>query len=433
MSTRSRTINRWWYVATGFLAMLVGINTVSALFNVLGGPMTQELGWERSVLSNGLSLQAAVNGISIVVLGFLIDRYGPRKPTIPMVVLFGGGLMAISAVPSSQTAFYALCVVVGAGAGAVNPVAHSAVITAWFQDRRGFALGILMAGLGSCGVLMPYLANFVLGFAGWRGAFLIIGALAAVIPLLIYAFVTRMPAQHDAERRAARARGKVPGQSLWTVALGSRQFWQLAVSAAVVSGAAFGLMSQTIGLVTDHGLSRDVALAVLSTASLSSIGARLLVGYLLDRFPATITASVIFAICGCGAFLMVTSAETGILFLGAALLGLGLGAEGDILAYMVSRYFPQHSYGRVLGFLYFVYAQGAALGTFGLGQAFRTTGSYAASLPFIIGGIVLAILCVVFLGRYRYSLDHHLIDPTAAKSTDEATPTTAGASSARRD
>lgn len=148
MSTAStRHLNRWWYVVTGFMTLLFGTTAVNVLFNILGKPMTQEFGWERSVISNGLSIETVLVGISIVILGFLIDRYGPKIPSVPMSLAFGIGLMLMSVLPNNQLAFYLLCVVIGAGgAGAVNPVAHSTVVSAWFQDRRGMALGILMAG-----------------------------------------------------------------------------------------------------------------------------------------------------------------------------------------------------------------------------------------------------------------------------------------------
>lgn len=405
----TRHLNRWWYVVTGFLTLLFGTTAVNVLFNILGKPMTAEFGWERSVISNGLSIETVLVGISIVILGFLIDRYGPKIPSVPMSLAFGIGLMLMAALPNNQLVFYLLCVVIGAGAGAVNPVAHSTVVSAWFQDRRGMALGILMAGLGSCGVLMPYLANWMLGIGGWRLAFLVIGALCTVIPAAVYAFVTRMPAEHEAERKAARLEGRMAGESLLTVARKYRQFWLLSVAIFLVSSATFGLMSQVVPMTTDKGISQGTAVSILSVLSLASIGARLLVGYLLDRFYAPAIGSIIFALCGVGVFVMITSSQTGLLFVGAALIGLGLGSEGDLAAYMVSRYFPKHSYGRVLGFIYFLYAQGSAFGIFLLGQVYSATGSYSAGALPIITLVGIAIACLLMMGSYRFTLDHREI------------------------
>ncbi|MGW9552134.1 MFS transporter [Citricoccus zhacaiensis] len=415
VQARTGHLNRWWYVVTGFLTLLFGTSTVNVLFNVLGAPMTEEFGWERSVMTNGLSLETVLVGISIVALGFLIDRYGPRIPSVPMAMAFGIGLMLMAALPNNQFMFYLLCAVIGAGAGAVNPVAHSTVVSAWFKDRRGLALGILMAGLGACGVLMPYLANWVLAWGGWRMTFLVIGALCTVIPAGVYAFITRMPADHEAERQAARKQGKTAGESLWTIARKYRQFWLLSVAIFLVSSATFGLMAQVVPMTTDKGIDQVTAVGILSVLSLSSLCARLLVGFLLDRFYAPVIGTIIFALCAVGVYFMITSSSTGILFLASVLIGLGLGAEGDVAAYMCSRYFPKHSYGRVLGFIYFLYAQGSAFGIFLLGQIQGATGSYQSGALPIILLVAVAIVCLLFMGPYRFTLDHQAADASGAE------------------
>lgn len=406
VSGRGSNINRWWYVATGFLTLLFGTTMVSVLFNVLEAPMTDELGWDRSVITNGLSLETVMVGISIVVLGFLIDRFGPRIPSVIMSLAFGGGLMLMAFVPNSVFMFYVLCAVIGAGAGAVNPVAHSTVVSAWFSDRRGLALGILMAGLGACGVVVPYIANWILEWGGWRTTFFVLGAIATVIPVCVYGLVTRMPAQHDAERKAAREQGRTAGESLLTIARKYRQFWLLSIAIFLVSSATFGLMGQVIPMTTDKGIDQGVAVSVLAVLNLTSVLARLFVGYLLDRVYAPLLSIMIFALCGVGVYFLIDSNTVGLIFIGAALVGLGLGAEGDVAAYMVSRYFPQHSYGRVLGFIYFLYAQGSAFGIFVLGQIYGVMGSYQAGMLPIIGMVVVAIICLLFMGPYRYTLTH---------------------------
>jgi MFS family permease len=414
----SRSVNRWWYAVTGFVTLLFGSSTVNVLFNIVGKPMAADFGWERSVVTNGLSVETVFVGFSIVFLGLLIDRFGPSKPALPMVLLFGGGLMAMAALPNNQAVFYLLCIVIGAGAGALNPVAHATVVSAWFRDSRGLALGVLMAGMGACGVLMPYLANWIVGAAGWRTTFFVVGALCTVIPFCVYAFVTRMPAQHDEERLQARAAGRVAGESLGSIARRYRQFWLLCLSIFLVSSATFGLMSQIVPMTTDKGVSQETAVFVLSILSLSSIAARLLVGYCLDRFFAPVIGAIIFAFCGVGVGLLISSAAVPVLLLGAVLVGVALGAEGDVAAYMTSRYFPKHSYGRVLGCVYFLYAMGSAFGIFLLGQVFSATGSYTAGIAPIVGMVAVSIVCLLLMGKYRFSLDHNEIGDTTVSSAE---------------
>ncbi|MBD0860292.1 MFS transporter [Gordonia sp. zg691] len=413
-------LNRWWFAVSGFLTLLFGSSTVNVLFNVLGKPMSEEFGWNRSVITNGFSVETVFVGVSIVVLGILVDRYGPRIPSVPMTLGFGAGLMLMAALPNSQVAFYALCVLIGACAGALNPVAHASVVSAWFADRRGLALGLLMAGMGACGVMMPYFANWVLGLAGWRGAFLVIGALCTVIPTAVYLFVTRMPAAYDAERARARAAGEAAGESLRSIARRYRQFWLLAAAIFLVSTATFGLMSQVVPMTTDKGVDQGLAVAILSVLSLSSVVARLVAGYLLDRVFAPVIGIVIFALCAVGVVLLISSTSAVVLFVGAVLVGLALGAEGDLAAYMTSRYFPKHSYGRVLGFVYFLFAMGSAFGVLLLGQVYGLTGSYTAGVVPIVAMVVVAIVCLMAMGPYRYSLDHQRIGEGDGSMSDSS-------------
>lgn len=89
----TRQFSRWWFPPiTGFLTLLFGSSTVNVLFNVLGTEIADDFGWNRSVITNGFSVETILTGISIVVLGVLVDRYGPRIPAIPMTMGgFGAG------------------------------------------------------------------------------------------------------------------------------------------------------------------------------------------------------------------------------------------------------------------------------------------------------------------------------------------------------
>ncbi|SLK10575.1 hypothetical protein [Arthrobacter sp. P2b] len=80
------------------------------------------------------------------------------------------------------------------------------------------------------------------------------------------------------------------------------QFWLLSIAILLVSSSAFGLLSQVVAMSTDKGIDQATAVTILSTLSLSSIGARLLVGYFLDRLYAPAVGIVIFALLGWALF-----------------------------------------------------------------------------------------------------------------------------------
>jgi MFS family permease len=401
---RTRVINRWWYVAAGFIALLVGVNTMNILFNVLTPSLTAEFGWDRLQISSGLSIFTVFDGLSLLALGFLLDKYGIRKVATPMVAVFGLGIVALSFLPGSLAVLYILCAVIGCGAGAATATVYSVVVTAWFGNSRGLALGILNVGLGLCGTLMPFVIGGLLGVLGWRGVFVAIGVLCAALPVLVYLFVIRMPADWEAERAAANAQGRMAGVPLRTI-IRTRHFWLICVAIFLVSAATFGILSQVVAITTDRGVDTAIALSVLSTVSLSSIGSRFVVGFLLDRIWAPLLTAIIFVLCGVGVAVLTMSTAVPLLFLGAVLVGLGLGAEGDIAAYIVSRYVPKHSYARVFGIVMFLYAQGGAVGIFILSFSFTNFGSYDPAVWLIVAMVLASAAAVLALGRYKFRVD----------------------------
>lgn len=410
-----RTKNPWQFVLVGFVTFLFGTSTTNALFNVLVEPATAELGWDRAVFSNGLTIVTVLTGFSILVSGFLIDRFGPKWPSIPLALMFGLGFVGMSTSNGSEGLFYLFCVITGIGAAAVNPIAHSTVIAAWFTARRGFALGIVMTGMGACSVMMPYLSSAILESNGWRAAFLSVGLLCAAIPTIGYAFFTKMPAGYEAEHAKQRVHKTAKGPGLIRLLATSPQLWLLSFSIFLVSAATYGMMSQIVPIATDKGVDHGTAVSILAITGLSSMVSRFCVGYLLDRVHAPFAAVGIFLLAGFGVYLLVFSNSVSMLFIGAILIGLGLGAEGDLGAYMCSRYFPKLSYGRVMGFVYFAFGQGGAFGIFLLGTVFAMTGSYESAAWVILGLVVVSVLLMFFMGAYKYSVDYEEIGSDESK------------------
>ncbi|MBD1600550.1 MFS transporter [Pseudomonas typographi] len=402
-------INKWWYVVSCFVALMVGVNTVNILFNVLGSALTAGFGWSRLELVSGLTLFTVVDGISVLLIGFLVSRYGIRKVAIPAAAMFGLGIGLIGLSPNDLRFFYACCAISGVGAGAVGPSVYSVVVGAWFDDKRGLALGIINVGLGLCGTLMPFLINGLFGAYGWRWTFAVVGLLCGLIPVVAYGAVLRMPRAWDTARVTARSSGKGIGEPLGAL-LKQRSLWLISISILLVSAATYGMLSQIVAICTDHHIARVTALSILSTASISSIASRLVVGYLLDRLFAPFLACSIFLLCAAGVVVLTQTAQVPVLYGGAVLLGLGLGAEGDIAAYIISRYIDKNSYAKALGIVIFLFAQGGALGVGLLSYTYSITSSYTVAGALIFVLTVLSAFSLLFLGPYRY-------DVTGAKVT----------------
>jgi MFS family permease len=125
-------------------------------------------------------------------------------------------------------------------------------------------------------------------------------------------------------------------------------------------------------------------------------------GYLLDRFFAPKVAAVFFGGAAVGICLLWIGSTAAILFTGALFVGLGLGSELDLIAYLISRYFGLRAFGRVYSSAFAAFALAAALGPLIMGAGFDLTGSYRAPLIAFLAATVIGAVLMTRLGPYKY-------------------------------
>ncbi|SDZ47682.1 MFS transporter [Herbiconiux ginsengi] len=419
-ATVRRSPNRWWFVITAMLALILGAGTLNVLFNVAAVPMIEEFGWTLADFTNGASFATVAAGISALAVGILVSRFGPRIPTVPISLAFGGAVVLLGTANQSVGYWYFLCILLGAVAGASTPVAHVTVVTAWFSDRRGVALGLLAVGSALGTILMPPIATAIEAGYGWRGVYIAVGVLCVIIPPAVYAFVTRLPAGTTMQQSAGT--DAAASSSIRLVAR-RRQFWLLLGGILLVSTALFGLLSQVFPISASHGYAPETAALLLSSLAVSSLVVHGIVGFLLDRLYAPGIAVVLFVLGGVGTVLLFTSTTLPMSFLGAILVGVAFGAEGDVASYIVGRFFPLGAYARVVGLVFFMLTIGGAIGIFLIGQLYVATGGYTVPMVVLVSLVGAGILCFLGFGRYTFSLDG---SPVTRLNTLGKTPSEVG-------
>ncbi|HZQ54560.1 MAG TPA: hypothetical protein VFB14_20330 [Bryobacteraceae bacterium] len=121
------------------------------------------------------------------------------------------------------------------------------------------------------------------------------------------------------------------------------------MSFILVSASVQACFTQMAAIVTDRG--NPVRTDALASSLLGSglLIARAGSGYLLDRFFARHVAALIFASAALGIGLLRMGNSQELAFAAAFLIGIALGAEGDIIPYLTSRYFGLRSFGKICG------------------------------------------------------------------------------------
>ena len=192
----------------------------------------------------------------------------------------------------------------------------------------------------------------------------------------------------------------VPGKTL-SLAVIDYRFYLLALSFLAISGAVSGTITNLVPLLEDHGYAPTRAAATASIVGLMVIAGRLIVGGLVDRFWAPLIG-LIFLIPPAFALLLLALGDLGSTQTSFAIatIGLAVGAEVDLNAYLVSRYFGLRSFGQIYGIQYLMLGIGAGIASPLFGLAFDRTGSYALALTVAACGLVISACSLLALGRY---------------------------------
>lgn len=390
--------NPWWIVFGSVLGLIVGnVTILQFCTSVLMKPIMAEFGWSRTVPSAAVGLGSLFAAIATPFIGRLIDRRGIKPVTLTAIALFALATAAMAVAPGVAIVFLAMFSVVGLFSGGQAPLPYAKSIAAAFDRRRGLALGIAMTGVGLGAALVPRLTQTYLEHFGWRGAFAAMGLTVFVIAFPAVALFLREPGTRAAGAHAPSS-ANLPGLEAREV-LRSRSFWIMAFVFTCIPVVANGIIFHLIALLTDRAIPAERAVAVFAAIGPSLIVGRLLCGWLLDQFFGPYVAVAFIVLPAIGVLVLLTGVDPTLTTVGAVLVGLGLGAEVDLIGYLQSRYFGLRAFGQVYGYLFAIFTVGTGIGPFVMGATFDAFGSYRPVLMAFFVVLVAAAIAMLRLPR----------------------------------
>jgi len=399
----------WWIVFVAAVGLSMGYGPiVTFTFGVFFKLLNQEFGWSRGDISQAFSISLFVMSLVFPFVGRLVDRFGARKVIIPSILLFGLGLMSLSLLSANIWQLYAVYILLGLVGGGTAPVPYSNVLSHWFDKRRGLALGVAMVGLGLGAFVMPSLAQMLIVSQGWRQAYIVFGLMVMVITIpIVGLFFKETP-----EMVGLRPDGDVinpnhPNTSEQKIGLSAQEarqthtFWILVGAFFLMSASVHGCLIHLVPLLTDRGISPQLAAGATSLFGAALLFGRVGAGYLLDHFFASSIALCFFCGTALGLLLLWSGVTGTAAFIAAFLVGLGMGAEGDIIAYLIGRYFGLRAFGEIYGYAFGAFTLGGVSGPLLMGRGFDATGSYSLGLGVFVVVTLIAAGLMTRLGPYR--------------------------------
>ena len=389
-------------VAAGLVGSALGAGPVIFYsLPLLMRPVTQEFHWSLADFSVVQGIASITVAVVSPFLGYLTDRWGARAIMLPGILAFGVANFLLSLLNGSLTELYLFWFLIGLSAAFVGPVAYSKLISAWFFRRRGLALGVsLGVGGGIGGALMPLVVGPIILNHGWRAAYWTMAGAIIVISLPVAYFLLREPTGWRAREKAAQPTDTV-GMTA-AEARKSRNFWLLLIAQFLGAIAVLGVLAHSVNMLTLRGFSPQIGIAVLSAAGLSSIFGRIVSGYFLDRINSPRVSLIFFVAPLVATLLLQYGGGAPVVVIGGIVLGLGLGAEGEIVSYFISRYFGLRALAEIYSYTYGIFVIGAGMGPFIFGASFNSRHSYDQILLIAEIGMAVSIVLMALLGPYIF-------------------------------
>jgi predicted MFS family arabinose efflux permease len=400
-------ITEWRAVSSAMIGLACGLIMSSYAMGIMGPHVIAEFGWSKADMA-AVQVLAIGTVIAFPFVGRLTDIIGVRRTAMVGVVsspLLFFGLSMMTGDMRIYAGIFALQVIL---LTTTTPPIYCRVVVQKFNLAKGLALAAAAAGPALLAAIGgPLLNNFVVE-NGWRAGYVVLAIVAAIGGGLAIILMPRE--ERDLPKRAKSH----PARADYAMIFRSRAFWLICGSMLLCNMPGPAMLSQLNLIVAEQGVVGKAASIMVSAYATGMLVGRFISGVALDRFSAPLVAAGALGLTSVGLFLIAWSGGSiPVLAVGVMLVGLSLGAESDIIAYMIHHNFGTRIYSTVFGMTSSVVAISAAVGAGLLSVVLTRTGSYSTFM--VISGVFVLIgsSLFLFLPRGR-AVEEHPGEATAA-------------------
>jgi MFS family permease len=404
----------WYIMAASFLLLFFQAGARFS-FGIMFKPMMAELGWNRASISAVFFLNMVFFALTLSIAGRLYDRYGPRWVIFISTILLAAGYMCTSLVRSLWQfhLFYGVLTAIGTGGASLPLIA--ALMSKWFEKRRGLAISLALSGacLGHF-FLVPVFNRIILAYS-WRISYLLIGLIIlGVNTILIFTVIKGDPedlgykpyGQADAENKTASTEtgnlvSAEKGLNL-RQAMKTYSFWLFLAFMFVCGGGDFLVATHLVPFVTDYGVSPTTAANMLAFYGLMSLGGILVAGPASDLIGNKIPIAATFVL-RLLLFAMIIKYRNPISFyIFAGGFGFTWYITAPLTTTLAGRLYGFAHVGLISGFITTIHHLGGGFWAYMGGLLFDKTGSYHITFVFSAILVVIALLCTVAVKEKRH-------------------------------
>lgn len=395
----------WWIVLAGFLLTFYISSIVFFGFTAFFEPLVKEFGWSYTQVSFAASLRGMEMGIFAPIIGYLVDRFGSRKMTIFGIVTAATGLFLLSAT-GSLPMFYAAFLLLGLGAGACTNIVVMTSVANWFHKNVSKALGIVSAGFGASGLMIPVIVMLI-DSQGWRGALIILGIFLFLLGIPAALIIRDRPEKYgylpdgvSPETFAASEKpaGGKPHGSFGNI-LRQRSFLLIGICECLRLMALSAVIIHIMPYLNQMGIPRLTAGYIAAGLPLLSIMGRFGLGWLGDIYDKRYLISVAYGLMAAGIISLCLVKVTFFLFLFLITFSMGFGGLAVLRSALLLEYYGRENFGKSLGTTLGAGSLGGVIGPPLAGLIYDLQGTYFTAWTIFFFLFVISCLLTLKIER----------------------------------
>jgi MFS family permease len=386
------------------VAASLGVGTSLPLFaytnSIFAPHLIAAFGWSRA--------QFALIGITMLVMlpclpiiGRVTDKIGVRRVALTGTLLILPGFIGYSMMTGSFTQYLVLFTLVLIIGSMTSSLVYTRIVAENFRLAQGLALTIVNCAPAVLAAPLLPLLNMLIEDIGWRISYVLLGSFCFACGMIaILLLPPSRPKDAEPGPDAAPLRGTRRGD--YPTILRSKLFWIILIAMFLCLLQTQLHSSQMNLMLIDQGLTTQTAANIASVYVLGTIVGRIACGLALDRYATPIVTFISMIIPAFGFFMLGTSFDS-FTFIAIAmfLVGLSVGAESDIIPFLIARYFKVRIFNTTLGLITTCSFLASATGALGVSYTLDRYDSFEPFLYVIAGSFVVGSLLFLLLPRSR--------------------------------
>jgi MFS family permease len=397
----------WWITAAAVVTFGLAVGVPYYNIGFFYDYFQREFQWSRSDITLGFPLAAA---LTIWFGPIVIHRFSPRKLILIGTVLTCIALTGFANMGSALMVYYGFWVVYTLGYFLSGPIPHQLIVSHWFRRSRGKAMGIVYVGVGLMGSLGSFLVKWLTDDFGYRVALMVLAGLILLAwPLVLFVMKDKPSdiGQNPDGAAEPPAENKVQSHTFGEL-LGSWPFWLLLIGSFCSIGSIGAINFHMKFVFLDAGFEKGLVVdGAWRTASVlilwSSIGGRLLIGGMADRFSKKwVMTATYFLVAGTIPILLIVRPSNPMyLYMFALLFGFGMGADYMLIPLMAAEQFGVNTLARAMAVILPVNTIAQTWFPYFVSVLRDRAGNYGIAMGVVLTLALIGALSIAILPKHR--------------------------------